>query len=61
MAILQIADAVVIARYLRANLVLPDIRGSEPGDKRSVFKVVSAPSSCVGHVMYSSNWKRTFL
>ncbi|CAN4085072.1 unnamed protein product [Withania somnifera] len=30
----QMADAVVIARYLRATLVLPDIRGSEPGDKR---------------------------
>ncbi|KAJ0985133.1 hypothetical protein J5N97_003489 [Dioscorea zingiberensis] len=30
----QIADAVVIARYLRATLVLPDIRGGEPGQKR---------------------------
>ncbi|EPS57961.1 hypothetical protein M569_16856 [Genlisea aurea] len=30
----QIADAVVVARYLRANLVIPDIRGSKPGDKR---------------------------
>ncbi|XP_060206084.1 protein MANNAN SYNTHESIS-RELATED 1 isoform X2 [Lycium barbarum] len=30
----QIADAVVIARYLHATLVLPDIRGTEPGDKR---------------------------
>ncbi|KAM3267628.1 hypothetical protein P3S67_032046 [Capsicum chacoense] len=30
----QIADAVVIARYLRATLVLPDIRGSDPADKR---------------------------
>lgn len=35
----QIADAVVIARYLRANLVLPDIRGSEPGDKRNFEEV----------------------
>jgi len=30
----QIADAVVVARYLGATLVLPDIRGSKPGDKR---------------------------
>ncbi|KAH7688061.1 GDP-fucose protein O-fucosyltransferase protein [Dioscorea alata] len=31
----QVADAVVIARYLRATLVLPDIRGSVPGQKRN--------------------------
>ncbi|KAL2516138.1 O-fucosyltransferase family protein [Forsythia ovata] len=31
----QISDAVVVARYLRASLVLPDIRGSKPGDKRN--------------------------
>ncbi|KAL2462419.1 O-fucosyltransferase family protein [Forsythia ovata] len=31
----QIADAVVVARHLRATLVLPDIRGSKPGDKRN--------------------------
>ncbi|XP_051117010.1 protein MANNAN SYNTHESIS-RELATED 1 [Andrographis paniculata] len=31
----QIADAVVVARYLRATLVIPDIRGSKPGDKRN--------------------------
>ncbi|XP_023758957.1 protein MANNAN SYNTHESIS-RELATED 2 [Lactuca sativa] len=31
----QIADAVVVARYLKANLVVPDIRGSEPGDWRN--------------------------
>ncbi|KAA8541544.1 hypothetical protein F0562_022696 [Nyssa sinensis] len=30
-----IADAVVVARYLGATLVLPDIRGSKPGDKRN--------------------------
>ncbi|KAM7476165.1 hypothetical protein LguiB_023408 [Lonicera macranthoides] len=30
----QIADALVVARYLRATLVLPDVRGSKPGDKR---------------------------
>ncbi|KAH7515402.1 hypothetical protein FEM48_Zijuj10G0022700 [Ziziphus jujuba var. spinosa] len=32
--LLQIADAVVVARYLGATLVLPDIRGSNPGDER---------------------------
>ncbi|KAI8529767.1 hypothetical protein RHMOL_Rhmol12G0250900 [Rhododendron molle] len=31
----QIADAVVVARYLGATLVLPDVRGSKPGDKRN--------------------------
>ncbi|XP_059458642.1 protein MANNAN SYNTHESIS-RELATED 1-like [Corylus avellana] len=31
----QIVDAVVVARYLGATLVLPDIRGSKPGDERS--------------------------
>ncbi|KAK9022451.1 hypothetical protein V6N11_002713 [Hibiscus sabdariffa] len=31
----QIADAVVVARYLSATLVLPDIRGSKPGDERN--------------------------
>ncbi|GKA26955.1 hypothetical protein Tco_0713123 [Tanacetum coccineum] len=30
----QIADAVVVARYLKATLVIPDIRGSQPGDWR---------------------------
>lgn len=30
----QLADAVVIARYLGATLVLPDIRGKELGQKR---------------------------
>lgn len=30
----QIADAVVVARQLKATLVIPDIRGSEPGDRR---------------------------
>jgi hypothetical protein len=33
---LQIADAVVIARYLGATLVLPEIRGSELGKRRYV-------------------------
>ncbi|GFZ04387.1 O-fucosyltransferase family protein [Actinidia rufa] len=32
---LQIADAVVVAKNLGATLVLPDIRGSKPGDKRN--------------------------
>ncbi|KAL6996134.1 arginine--tRNA ligase msr1 [Sarracenia purpurea var. burkii] len=31
----QIADAVVVARQVGATLVLPDIRGSKPGDKRN--------------------------
>ncbi|GFQ05645.1 uncharacterized protein at1g04910 [Phtheirospermum japonicum] len=31
----QVSDAVVVARYLRATLVIPDIRGSNPGDKRN--------------------------
>ncbi|KAF5451895.1 hypothetical protein F2P56_026954 [Juglans regia] len=31
----QITDAVVVARYLGATLVLPYIRGSKPGDERS--------------------------
>ncbi|PSS07248.1 GDP-fucose protein O-fucosyltransferase protein [Actinidia chinensis var. chinensis] len=31
----SIADAVVVAKYLGATLVLPDIRGSKPGDKRN--------------------------
>ncbi|KAM0037960.1 putative GDP-fucose protein O-fucosyltransferase [Helianthus debilis subsp. tardiflorus] len=30
----QITDAVVVARYLKATLVIPDIRGSQPGDWR---------------------------
>ncbi|TKW33935.1 hypothetical protein SEVIR_2G271530v4 [Setaria viridis] len=30
----QITDAVVVARYLGATLVLPDIRGNELGNKR---------------------------
>ncbi|KAJ6983752.1 protein MANNAN SYNTHESIS-RELATED [Populus alba x Populus x berolinensis] len=29
----QIADAVVVARYIGATLVLPDIRGNKPGDE----------------------------
>lgn len=38
----QISDAVVVARYLRATLVIPDIRGSEPGDKRNFEDVYDA-------------------
>ncbi|KAK4736283.1 hypothetical protein R3W88_010544 [Solanum pinnatisectum] len=35
----QIADAVVIARYLRATLLLPDIRGSEQRKFEDVYDV----------------------
>ncbi|XP_057454031.1 protein MANNAN SYNTHESIS-RELATED 1-like [Lotus japonicus] len=31
----QIADAVIVARSLGATLVIPDIRGSQPGEKRN--------------------------
>ncbi|PWA56678.1 GDP-fucose protein O-fucosyltransferase [Artemisia annua] len=31
----QIANAVVVARYLRATLIIPDIRGTQPGDWRN--------------------------
>ncbi|OWM81910.1 hypothetical protein CDL15_Pgr007949 [Punica granatum] len=31
----QISAAVVVAKYLGATLVIPDIRGTTPGDKRS--------------------------
>ncbi|KAK9078412.1 hypothetical protein SSX86_002469 [Deinandra increscens subsp. villosa] len=31
----QITDAVVVARFLKATLVIPDIRGSQPGDRRN--------------------------
>ncbi|CAJ1954932.1 unnamed protein product [Sphenostylis stenocarpa] len=31
----QIADAVIVAKSLGATLVIPDIRGSQPGDKRN--------------------------
>jgi hypothetical protein len=36
MLLVQIADAVLVARSLGATLVIPDIRGSQPGDKRLV-------------------------
>ncbi|KAF5817430.1 hypothetical protein HanXRQr2_Chr02g0052911 [Helianthus annuus] len=29
-----ITDAVIVTRYLKATLVIPSIRGSEPGDQR---------------------------
>lgn len=35
----QIADAVVVAKYLGATLMLPDIRGTKPGDKRDFGEV----------------------
>ncbi|XP_058068096.1 protein MANNAN SYNTHESIS-RELATED 2-like isoform X2 [Magnolia sinica] len=37
--ILQIADAVVITRYLGATLVLPDIRGRTPSEKRKFEEI----------------------
>ncbi|CAH9090554.1 unnamed protein product [Cuscuta epithymum] len=37
----QIADAVVVAKYLRATLVLPDVRGSDPSDKRNFEDIYS--------------------
>lgn len=38
--IVQIADAVIVARNLGATLVIPDIRGSQPGDKRFVLLTI---------------------
>ncbi|CAM8903969.1 unnamed protein product [Rhodiola kirilowii] len=35
----QMADAVVVARSLGATLVLPDIRGSKPGEKRTFGEI----------------------
>ncbi|XP_048428512.1 protein MANNAN SYNTHESIS-RELATED 1 [Pyrus x bretschneideri] len=35
----QVADAVVVARYLGATLVLPDIRGTKPGDERNFDEI----------------------
>ncbi|XP_030470932.1 protein MANNAN SYNTHESIS-RELATED 2 [Syzygium oleosum] len=35
----QVAAAVVVAKYLGATLVLPDIRGSKPGDRRSFGEI----------------------
>ncbi|EEF34090.1 protein MANNAN SYNTHESIS-RELATED 2 [Ricinus communis] len=35
----QIADAVVVARYLGATIVLPDIRGNKPGDERKFEEI----------------------
>lgn len=42
----QLADAVVIARYLGATLVLPDIRKSERGQKRKFEEIYDA-KQCV--------------
>ncbi|KAG5026195.1 hypothetical protein GLYMA_08G222300v4 [Glycine max] len=38
----QIADAVLVARSLGATLVIPDIRGSQPGDKRNFEDIYDA-------------------
>ncbi|KAJ8756293.1 hypothetical protein K2173_025105 [Erythroxylum novogranatense] len=35
----QIADAVVVAQHLGATLVLPDIRGTRPGDERKFEEI----------------------
>lgn len=54
----QIADAVVVARYLGATLVLPDIRGSKPGDARSfgdIYDVEKFVSSLDGVVSVVKN------
>ena len=40
--IVQVADAVVVARRLWATLVLPDIRGSQPGDKWNFENIYDA-------------------
>ncbi|KAG9149791.1 hypothetical protein Leryth_026332 [Lithospermum erythrorhizon] len=49
----QIADAVVVARYLRATLVLPDIRGTQPGDRinfKDVYDIEKLEQSLDGVV-----------
>ncbi|CAI9286213.1 unnamed protein product [Lactuca saligna] len=49
----QITDAVVVARYLRATLVIPDIRGSQPGDWRNfgdIYDIEKFVSSLEGVV-----------
>ncbi|XP_071716782.1 protein MANNAN SYNTHESIS-RELATED 1-like [Rutidosis leptorrhynchoides] len=49
----QIADAVVVARYLKATLVVPDIRGSQPGDWRNfgdIYDIEKFVSSLEGVV-----------
>ncbi|KAI5575644.1 hypothetical protein BDE02_10G225400 [Populus trichocarpa] len=49
----QIADAVVVARYIGATLVLPDIRGNKPGDERKfeeIYDVEKFVKSLVGVV-----------
>ncbi|KAL7162863.1 hypothetical protein ACSBR2_043188 [Camellia fascicularis] len=54
----QIADAVVVARYLGATLVLPDIRGSKPGDKMNfgdIYDVERFVKSLHGVVRVAKN------
>jgi len=36
----QIADVVIVARSLGATLVIPDIRGSQLGDRRLVLNFI---------------------
>jgi hypothetical protein len=38
----QITDAVMVAKHLGATLVLPDIRGSKPGDERNFEDIYDA-------------------
>ncbi|EOA30655.1 hypothetical protein CARUB_v10013792mg [Capsella rubella] len=38
----QITDAVMVAKHLGATLVLPDIRGSKPGDEKSFEDIYDA-------------------
>ncbi|KAK1316351.1 Uncharacterized protein QJS10_CPA05g02399 [Acorus calamus] len=54
----QVADAVVIARYLGATLVLPDIRGSRVGEKMSfqdLYDLTKFVKSLDGVVKISTN------
>ncbi|XP_076883977.1 protein MANNAN SYNTHESIS-RELATED 1-like [Bidens hawaiensis] len=49
----QITDAVIVARYLKATLVIPDIRGSQPGDWRNfgdIYDIEKFVSSLEGVV-----------
>ncbi|KAI3775180.1 hypothetical protein L1987_49749 [Smallanthus sonchifolius] len=49
----QVTNAVLVARYLKATLVIPDIRGSEPGDFRNfgdIYDIEKFVSSLKGVV-----------
>ncbi|XP_057967593.1 protein MANNAN SYNTHESIS-RELATED 1 [Malania oleifera] len=54
----QIADAVIVAKYLGATLVLPDIRGNKPGDERNfedIYDVEKFVKSLNGVVQVAKN------